>query len=90
MERKKNKPTQLALVMEQVEGKSLRALNCFQQLREPSPPPFAVLLNHVHLPRVEPRPTGRRGQLCWNEQALHLVWELQSQTLSLKQCHLAV
>lgn len=83
VEGKKNKPTQLALVMEQVEGKSLRALNCFQRLRDPSPPPFAVLLNHVHLPTVEPRPTGGRGQLCWNEQALHLVWELQPQVLCL-------
>lgn len=55
----KKEPTQLDLVMEQVEGESLRALNCFQQLTEPSPPLFAVLLNYVHLPREKSRPVGR-------------------------------
>lgn len=57
--REKNEPTQLALVMEQVEGKSLRALKCFHWLTEPSPSPFAVLLNHIHLLRVESRPVGK-------------------------------
>lgn len=60
---KKNEPTQLALVMEQAEGKSLRAFKCFHCLTKPSPPPFAVLLNHAHLPRVESRPVGRMGTI---------------------------
>lgn len=61
--RGKNELTQLALVRGrrrgQLEGKSLRALKCFNQLSKPSPPPFIALLSHVHLPTVESRPVGR-------------------------------